>query len=163
MVNILKVEGGGLCFQIQARFALLKLRSEPAGRDLVRNLRESDNTFVLTNKLDPIRAALGELYNKPYNSASADNWDNARNGVGTGGVARVSLKDSELSTREGMLMAPLFLRIGHELSHLLDFDRGVDIADDTKGLGGVPASEKSAVQRENWIRQEHGIPERDKY
>lgn len=160
--NELSVQGS-LRFRFAARSAIRSLESQPVGRALVNTLRESKNNFIITNKITPIQAVAEKLYKMNWNSAAPEDQINAGNGVGTGGIARLSLKDSQLSTVDGMQAAPLFIRMGHELSHLEEFNAGINVTDMTKGSDGIPLGEQGAMKKDNMIRQEHGIPTRDKY
>lgn len=161
--SILKIQGS-FQFRREARSAIKTLESKPIGNALVNTLRKSDNKFVITNKLTDFQSAVQNLLKKPYNGAPYENLENSRNGKGAGGTATLSLQDVELSTIEGPQLAPLYIRMAHELSHLEEYNFGIDSGDKTFVPGtNVPVGEKGAVQKENWIRQEHGVPERDKY
>ncbi len=128
------------------------LRSTPSGEAIYQKLHESSNTHTI------MAAGPGEV-----NSTTAESWEccSDENGIprgGSGSTIRLEL-DSE------NIKKPVFVAMAHEMGHAGAMDDGVQSDDASKASGGgnTPPSEEPAMEVENNVRREHGMPARGPY
>lgn len=128
------------------------LRSTPSGEAIYRKLHESSNTHTIQ------AAGLGER-----NSATADSWEgfSDANGVPRGG----SGSTIKLELDPERIAKPVFVAMAHEMGHAGAMDDGIQSQDASRvdGGGNTPPSEVPAMEVENNVRREHGMPARGPY
>ncbi|PKP40884.1 MAG: hypothetical protein CVT96_07425 [Bacteroidetes bacterium HGW-Bacteroidetes-13] len=100
------------------------------GGHIVRKLQESSEGYNISNSGD----ALSNTFNYKTNELSY-----SQNAVGR---------------YDGVTFEKSHIKLGHELSHAYDKDRGFDFS--LTSLGGLPSSEINAVRFENYLRAQDG-------
>jgi RHS repeat-associated protein len=140
-------------FRDKVKRDLIRLASQPRGRELVLRLIHSKNTHRIV-----------ETKSKFGNSTVPQGP--SRNGRGDGSLVSYNpkLQETQLPDDAGSYRTPAFVQLGHELGHSDTMDRGVQ--SDQMGpmkAGTTPPAERQAMRWEAWIRREHGLTARSHY
>ena len=114
-------------------------------RSIIKSLEKSKN-------IHSIKGTKGD------NSSTAENSDNAKNGVGTGSTILYNTEKTE--SRDGK--RPPIIRLAHEIGHSNDYNEGKDNSKSPFTTmpweQGIPWAEINAVADENVVRMNMGIP-----
>jgi RHS repeat-associated protein len=143
---------GDLYFTLKVNEQLQTLESRPMGFSYLQELRDS-----------PFRQI---IIPGPVNATLPLDGPNSMNGGGSGSLYRLNPLSSEGGRdSKGDTTRPPFVGAGHEIAgHGIENKRGeAKPSALDKKTDRIPASERDAVQRENEIRKEHGVPERLDY
>jgi RHS repeat-associated protein len=129
---------------------LKQVRATRTGENMYRQLHESERVFRLVEgKVTYSRADNDE--------AARRGW---RTGTGSGGVTYVDFDKKYLfqGSDSQYVEAPVAEVLAHEMQHLVDYDDGhLDISP-VRGHPGVEAKERYAIETENRVRKELGLP-----
>jgi len=151
---------GSIAFRIKVRKTLRKIRSKPEGKKLVKSLRKSKNKHYIeeTDEGNAIRPSSCK------DSSCKEAFDG---GSGSGSTTKYNPdKKTRGTDSKGSDKRPPFIGLAHELGHAEAYDKGMhkrDKDDNDKTPGTTPPSEEHAMERENEIREEHGLNERPSY
>ena len=145
--NIIK---GDEDFKQKTQEALDTIKSKPKGNELVSKLEDSDKKHVITGTDDHNKIRPDADYEYGEGSGSTIYFDPDKK---EGGM-----------NEEGSRERPPFIGLAHELGHAEAIDEGTQSFDrGSKKSGTTPPSEKNSMERENQIREEHGLPLRPSY
>jgi RHS repeat-associated protein len=147
------VISGSLEFRNAVKKDIHRIASKPSGRAVVQRLMASKNVHRIVET------------NKKYDERTVPQGP-SRNSVGDGSQISLNPFSRETATPDdaGRYEAAPFVKLGHELGHADDMDRGVQsnqMRPDTPGT--TPPAERNAMRLENQIRREHGITSRSHY
>ena len=136
--------------RIDTKVQLKELKATPTGRALVNQLVKSKNVFRIVE-------------GKGSSSTKPDSLKDASNGKGTGAtITHDQTATPKAMTTNGEQPTPPAVVLGHELSHAAEGDKGT-ISTGVSPFTGNPNEEDRAVNDENKIRREMGLPERRYY
>ena len=154
---------GSRAYLAEVRRELIALRQGPAGRAMVDAMIKSPlNIFIHAHSDPATPPSMRDQGNGTYPTNDA----NSMNGKGSGSAVVYDPVTVGGADVNGSNVRPAFVGLSHELGHAEENMTGSRPPGESRRdvpAGTTPAIEQHAVNRENQIRQEHGVAPRTTY